>query len=435
VLFLRFRLFNGWQRGGHGVRVKKVLMAMLGLCRETVVRGWELRDGDRPRVEVWLRTKARRRGRCGRCGALASFFDQGGGERRWRHVDVGFATCEVIADAPRVDCPEHGPTVAAVPWARHDSAFTRAFEDLVVHDAIVGNKQAAADRYQVSWRAVNNMCVRVATEALGRVDLLDGLIAIAIDEVKYKKGQRYLTVVCDHVTGKVVWAAKGRSKATVGAFFDALGADRAAALQFVTADGATWIHDVVADRAPDAIVCLDTFHVISWATDALDEVRRSEWNDLRRRGRATAAKTLKGLRWLLVRNWENLTGRQRATIRALDGSNRRLLRAWQLKEELRDIFTLPLIAARRALDDWLAYASRSKLTPFVTLARTIRTYRPSIEATIEWKLTNGIAESNNAAIGRIRANARGFHDPHAFITMIMLDRAGIAPHLPWTNVA
>jgi len=431
VWFLRFRLFNGWRRGGHGVRVKKVLMAVLGLCRETVIWAWELPDGDRARIEVWVRLRARRRGRCGRCGEFASFYDQGGGERRWRHVDVGFATCDLIADARRVDCPVCGPTVAQVPWARHDSSFTRAFEDLVVHDAIVGNKQAAADRYAISWRAVNNMCERVATEALGRVDLLDGLIAVAIDEVKYKKGQRYLTVVCDHVTGKVIWAAKGRSKATVGEFFDALGDERAAALQFVTADGATWIRDVVADRVPDAIVCLDTFHVIGWATDALDEVRRGEWNQLRRRGGAAAAKALKGLRWLLVRNWENLSGRQRATIRALDGSNRRLLRAWQLKEELRELFKLPLLAAQRALDGWLAYASRSKLPPFVKLARTIRSFRSSIEATIEWKLTNGIAESNNAAIGRIRANARGFHEPHAFITMIMLDRAGIAPSLPW----
>jgi transposase len=301
------------------------------LCRETVVRGWELHDGERPRVEVWLRVKARRRGRCGRCGELASFYDQGGGERRWRHIDVGFATCELIAEARRVDCVEHGPTVAAVPWARHDSAFTRAFEDLVVHDAIVGNKQAAADRYGVSWRAVNHMCVRVATEALGRVDLLDGLVAVAIDEVKYKKGQRYLTVVCDHVTGKVIWAAKGRSKDTVRSFFDALGDERAAQLQFVTADGATWITEVVAERAPDAIVCLDTFHVVSWATDALDEVRRSEWNRLRRAGSATAAKEFKGLRFLLRRNWEHLTSAQRGVIRDLEGANRRTFRAWQLK--------------------------------------------------------------------------------------------------------
>jgi transposase len=221
----------------------------------------------------------------------------------------------------------------------------------------------------------------------------------------------------------------------VRAFFDALGDHRSAAIQFVSADGATWITDVVAERAPDAIVCLDTFHVVSWATDALDEVRRSEWNRLRRAGSAKAAKEFKGLRFLLRRNWENLTSAQRGVIRDLEGANRRTFRAWQLKEELRDILALPLHAARRALDDWLAYASRSQLAAFIKLARTIRRYRPSIEATIEWKLTNGIAESNNASIGRIRANARGFHDPQAFITMIMLDRAGLAPNLPWATTS
>lgn len=418
------------------MRVKTVLRKLLGLCRATVILRWELAggegDGDRPKLVVWVRTQVRRRGRCGRCGALGSWYDRGDGERRWRHVDVAFAVCELVAAAPRVNCPEHGPTVGEVPWARHDSAFTRAFEDLVVHDAIVGNKQAAADRYGISWRAVNNACVRVATEALGRVDLLDGLVAVAIDEVRYKKGQRYLTVVCDHFTGRVIWAAKGRSKDSVEAFFDALG-ERAGALRFVSADGADWIHTVVAGRAPEAIVCLDTFHVIQWATDALDEVRRGEWNRLRRRGSEAAAKEMKGLRWLLLRNWENLTSAQRGVIRELERANRRMFRAWQLKEELRAIFALPLLAAVRALDDWLAWASRSKLAPFVRLARTIRAYRASLEATIEWKLTNGIAESNNAAIARIRTNARGFHDPEAFITMIMLDRAGIAPRLPWAS--
>jgi hypothetical protein len=87
-----------------------------------------------------------------------------------------------------VNCPEHGPTVAHVSWARHDSWFSRALEDVVVFDAICSNKLAATRRHGVSWREVNAMCVRVATEALGRVDLLSGLVAIAIDEVKYKKG-------------------------------------------------------------------------------------------------------------------------------------------------------------------------------------------------------------------------------------------------------
>ncbi|MFV0316562.1 MAG: transposase [Microthrixaceae bacterium] len=257
---------------------------------------------------------------------------------------------------------------------------------------------------------------------------MDGLVAIAIDEVEYKKGHKYLTVVCDHVTGRVVWAAKGHSKAVVGDFFDALGDER---LEFVSADGATWITDVVAVRAPETIVCLDTFHVLGWATKALDEVRREEWNKLRRGGAANAAKAFKGLRFLLRRNWENLTGAQRGVIRDLEKANERTFRAWQLKEELRDIFELPLLKAQRALHNWLAYASRSKLTPFVKLARTIRSYRVAIDAPSEWRYTNGIAESTTPALGRLRATARGVHDPNAFITMIMLEQAGLTPDPPW----
>jgi transposase len=136
---------------------------------------------------------------------------------------------------------------------------------------------------------------------------------------------------------------------------------------------------------------------------------------------------------LLLRNWENLSPKQKGIIRQLEQANKRTLRAWQLKEALRDIMSMPFITACQALDDWLSYATRSKLAPFVTLARTIRHYRKSIEATLEWKLTNGISESNNAAIGRIRSAARGFRDPESFITMIMLARAGIAPSLPWAN--
>lgn len=114
------------------MRVKKLLMKVLGFDRTVVIVDGGLDEtGGRPRLTVWVRAKVQRRGRCGRCGEPAAWFDQGGGLRRWRHLDVGYATCELEAAAPRVDCGSCGVTVAAVAWARHDSAFTRAFEDVV----------------------------------------------------------------------------------------------------------------------------------------------------------------------------------------------------------------------------------------------------------------------------------------------------------------
>jgi transposase len=135
----------------------------------------------------------------------------------------------------------------------------------------------------------------------------------------------------------------------------------------------------------------------------------------------------------LLRNWENLSPAEKGVIRDLEKANKRAFRAWQLKEELRDVMQMAPAKAKEALDDWLYFASRSRLEPFVKLAGTIRHYRESIEATSEWGFTNGISESNNAAIGRIRSAARGFRHPESFIMVIMLDRAGIKPSLPWAT--
>ena len=128
-----------------------LIRELLGLYR-LVIEGWVLvrGEGRRPRLDVQVRHRKGHRGSCGRCGLLAPWYDRGGRDgwqRRWRHVDAGFAMVDLIGDAPRVKCPVHGPTVAAVTWARHASPFTRAFEDLIVHDAITGNKNAAAARY------------------------------------------------------------------------------------------------------------------------------------------------------------------------------------------------------------------------------------------------------------------------------------------------
>lgn len=118
----------------------------------------------------------------------------------------------------------------------------------------------------------------------------------------------------DHDTGRLVWAGKGRNATTLRGFFDLLGEDRSAQLSHVSADGAQWIHDVVAERAPQAVLCLDPFHVVAWATAALDAVRHGMWNQLRATGHTQRASAHKGTRWALLKNPRNQSTNQRTTV-------------------------------------------------------------------------------------------------------------------------
>jgi transposase len=232
------------------------------------------------------------------------------------------------ADAPRVDCPEHGVTVAALPGARHGSRFTTALEDTCAWLACHAALSVLSVLLRVTWRAVSAIVIRVVAEAAGKRDRLSGLRRIGVDEISYRKGQRYLLCVVCHDTGRLVWASKGRTAATLGSFFDLLGEDRSAQLTHISADGAQWIHDVVTTRALQAVICLDAFHVVAWATAALDAVRRGTCNQLRAAGDTAAATSMKNTRWALLKNPPNLTGDQRTTIAIIAKINGPLYRAF-----------------------------------------------------------------------------------------------------------
>jgi len=125
---------------------------------------------------------------------------------------------------------------------------------------------------------------RVVAEGVAARDPLEGLRRIGIDEISYKKGHRYITIVVDHDSGRLVWAAPGRDRKTLGAFCTALGETRCAIVTHVSADAAQWIAEEVAAHCPDAVRCADAFHIVAWAGDALDQVRRDTWNAARKGG-------------------------------------------------------------------------------------------------------------------------------------------------------
>lgn len=410
------------------MRQSIVWARLLGATGATVLSvDW---DEDRGALVAQVKRRARGRRRCGECHLRCGRYDAGEGRRLWRTLDLGTTIAYLEAEAPRVQCPEHGVVVAEVPWARHDARFTRAFDEQTSWLAVHASKSMLAELMRVTWRTVGNIIERVVGEREQGDDRLDGLTKIGIDEVSFRKGHRYLTVVVDHDKRRVLWCAEGRDEATLEKFFTLLGPIRSKRIKLVSADAASWIHNVVKRRCPKALICLDTYHVVAWATLALDKVRRQVWNDARRSGQSTQADALKGARYALWKNPPDLTLRQKATLATIARTNKPLYRAYLLKEQLRLIFQQPLSTALALLDAWLKWARRSRLLPFIKLARTITNHRAPIEHTLRHGLTNARVEALNNRIRLLTRIAFGFHSAQPLIAMVMLALGGLCPPLP-----
>ena len=401
----------------------------LGVDQATVINKIRY-DEDEDLFIASVRHRRSAKPRCGVCSVLAPGYDNGEGPRRWRTLDVGVTRCYLEGAAPRVKCPDHGVTVAKVAWARHDSRHTRAFDDQVAWLQVHTSKTAVMALMRIAWVTVGAIATRVVAEARAASDPFDGLRRIGIDEISYKRGHKYLTVVVDHDTGRLLWAKPGRDKDTLGAFFEQLGADRSALITLVSADAAEWIATVVAEQCPNATLCADPFHMVAWATAALDEVRRQVWRNAKAIGVTSMMKRIKGCRYALLKNPGNLTASQRQSLARVQQVNKTLYRAYLLKEQFRLIWQLRDTDALAALDDWLSWARRCRIPEFVDLYHRILKHRPTIEATLTHGLSNALIESTNTKIRVLARMAYGFKNPENLIALALLDRGGYCPPLP-----
>lgn len=429
------------------MREDRVWHRALGL-KGTIIEGVDVSD---PGLVVFrVRAEKRLTRRCGECRRKCPRYDRGVGRRQWRTVDVGLTRAVLEADAPRVSCRQHGVVVAHVPWARHGAGHTLVFDQTVAWLATQTSKTAATEMLRVSWRTVGAIVNRFWADCERLQDRFAGLRRLGIDEVSYKRGQRYLTVVVDHDTGHLLWAAPGRDSATLQQFFDLLGPDRCALITHVSADGAPYIGTVVKGSCPNAVRCADPFHVVAWATEALDKLRRITFHKAQQQSRRAAVrrmddglnpviaaadevdlvKALSGARSALLKNPEDLTENQHIKLQWIALTDPDLHRAYQLKEGLRLVFKLPLEQATDALDNWIDLARKSGIGLFATLSRQIARHRAGILAAIEHHMSNGRVESVNGKIRLITRIAFGFASPQALIALAMLRLGGHRPTLP-----
>ncbi len=434
VALLRFGLIEGLnlvERKGRGVRKRsvgiRVWARLLGL-EKTVVEAVDV--GEDGHVVVSVRPRYSQLDRCPHCRRRCPGYDLGDGRRRWRALDLGTTFCYLEADAPRIECKRHGVLVAAVPWARHDAGLTRSFDDQVAWLTVNTSKSAICALMRIAWRTVGRVCERVSADAKRGRDLYAGLTRLGFDEISVRKGQKYLTVVVDHHSGRLVWAAYGRDRKTVEKFLDLLGKDRCEQIKLVSCDDAEWITRPVSERCPNAEICLDPFHIVKAATDALDEIRRELWNEARKAGDKQLAKDLKGARFALWKNAGKLTDRQQQKLSTIQQTNKRLYRAYLLSQQLREIYRVPAEDALGLLEAWLKWARRCRLEPFRKLARRITEQRARVEAAFTNGLSNARVEQINTQIRLIIRRGFGYHSPDAVIALAMLSLGGLCPPLP-----
>jgi transposase len=351
---------------------------------------------------------------------------------RWRTLDVHGKRTFLESELPRIICGEHGKITAAVPWARHDDRFSRPFEEFAAWKAAHMPWTRAAAELRVTWEALANIVSRVSAGASAGRDRLEGLRRIGIDEKSWGKGSgKYLVIVTDHDNGRVAWTGEGRCQATVEAFFDDLGPERAKLLTHVSADGADWIHPVVREKAPQAEICLDAFHVVKWAGEKLDALRRRIAGELRATGRGDEAATLGAGMWALRKDQQKLTPGQRGTLAQIAVTNKPLYKGYLIKEQIREAFKVKGEQGKTLMRGVTAWAHRCRIPEFAKLAKTLTRYKVPIDATLGGGPSNGRAEALNAQVGALITRARGFRSAAALMAMIDFVHGGLCPESPY----
>ena len=356
------------------------------------------------------------------CGfSTRSVYDHRPRPTRWRHLDLCGRPLYIEASLRRLRCRAHGVRVEAVPFARPAARVTRDMENLIVWSAKSMDRSAAMVLCRVSWRTVARVLERVVVT---KTDLsrLENLVHIGVDEISWKRGHKYLTLVIDHDSGQVIWGAKDRSAVALEAFFDDLGEDATAKLQAISMDFGAPYAKAARTRAPDAAICLDPFHAVALATKALDDTRREQWQTMRGEN-PDAAAAFKGSRFVLLRNPENLTDTQAGQLARIRRAGGAIWRAYQLKEALRSIYAAHDLSLDESIDllaAWIDRAQRSRLPAFVRLAKTLRLRQQEVINTWIHGITNAVNEGTHSKIRAVFARAHGFSRAETALAAINL---------------
>jgi transposase len=391
------------------------LLRMQGLW----VRGLKIRWEQQ---ELWVVVEPRWRvHRCGCCGRRARpRHDRAW--RSWRHLDVFGWRCLLRYQIWRVRCSRCGVRTEKVPWAAAGSRFTRDFEQQVAWLAQRCDLTAVTEYFRVSWSSVRRIVDRVVEQAWDADSALDGLRVIGVDEISYRRHHHYLTVVVDHASGRVVWAGKDRKAKTLLRFFRALGPERAAQLEAISADMWEPYLIVLRRKAPQARIIFDRFHIVRHLNNAVTKVRQQ----LIREADPQTRRDLKNTRFPVLKLPSSRTPEDRRVLEEQVRGNRQLYRAMLLKDDFMDLYSYEREGwARRFLNGWLRRAMYSKIEQIKKVARMIRNHLDGVLGWVQWQISNGRLEGMNNRIRLLSHRSFGLHSAQALISLVYLCCSGL----------
>jgi len=324
-------------------------------------------------IEVEVRPRRGSKAHCSCCGKVAPGYDLLP-VRRFEFIPIwGYAVMLLYA-MRRVQCRHCGVKVESVPWAIGKHSLTKGYMLYLAHWARKLSWKETASSFGTTWDQVCHAVEYVVQWGLAHREL-GTLRAIGVDEIHIGKSHKFLTLVyqieADCV--RLLWVGRDRTKHSFEKFFALIGEQLAGKVEFVCSDMWRPYLEVIARHCPQALNILDRFHMVAKLNKALDEVRAGE---ARRMVREGYEPVLKKKRWCLLKRPENLTDKQRLSLRELLAYNLKSVRAYLLKEEFQLFWEYDSPAwAAKFLDAWCKRAMRSRIEPVKRFARTVRTHR------------------------------------------------------------
>jgi transposase len=362
---------------------------------------------DRPREHL----------RCSQCGSGAVWIHDRS-ERIFRALPIGRQPSFIVFEVPRLYCIRCNIVrQAKIGFAAPKKRYTRSFERYALELSKHMTIQAVAEHLQVSWDTIKEIQANHLQRKFGNLKL-SKLRQIAIDEINIGKGQQYLTVVLDLLTGAVVFVGDGKGIAALEIFWQRLRRARVKIKAVATDMSAAYIR-AVRDNIPKAVHVFDHFHVIKLFNDKLSAFRRQLFNEAES---DQERRTLKGTRWLLLKNPENLDEGRNELERLMEALrlNQPLAIAYYLKEDLRQIWSQPdKRTARRVLHDWLARARASGIRMLLQFADTLEQHQEGVLNYYDYRISTGPLEGTNNKIKTLQRQAYGFRD-HEFFKLKIL---------------